>query len=336
MRIRIRTILVLFAISALSAAGPSVAQSSRKPAQIGALINGLPPTPSAVHPINELRKGLAALDYRDGTDYVLDARYAEGRLDRLPGFATELAAKNVDVIVVYGGPAMQAARTASRTIPIVAAIVADPVAVGIAASFDRSGGNVTGITSDDPDQPRRQLELLRQIRPGLTRVAIIGDASIPGADASGLAPIERVAVAAARNLGMDAQVLRVRGPSVDWDGTFRTITEIRAEALLVPELPVAFGERMRIAAMASAQRLPSAFWAAPDDTGALIAYGTTVVDTWVPVASIVDRILKGANPAEMAFQRVTRRILVVNKRVAQALELDVPPEVLRQADRVID
>src|SRR5688500_15453354 len=184
------------------------AQQPAKVYRVGALFNRGP----NLDDIDQLKKGLARLGYVEGTDIIVEPRFAEGKLDRLPGFAAELVAKGVDVIAAYGGPPSRAARGATTTIPIVAALVADPVALGFAATLERPGGNVTGSTNHDPELATRQMRILREVFPKLSRVAFLSDADIPGADSSGLVPIERSNVAAARAMGITPQMLKLRGP----------------------------------------------------------------------------------------------------------------------------
>jgi putative tryptophan/tyrosine transport system substrate-binding protein len=196
-----RTILTGAAASAAGLAlnpGASLAQQAGKIYRIGVLLNRQSPSPET----DALRTGLTQLGYTEGTDLVYEVRPAAGQFDRLPGFAAELVSKGVDVIVTFGGPPTNAARKATTTIPIVFALVADPVAIGAAATLERPGGNLTGVTNNDPELPVRQMALLKELFPKLARVAIFSDADIPGADATGLAPIDRTNAAAARAAGL--------------------------------------------------------------------------------------------------------------------------------------
>jgi putative ABC transport system substrate-binding protein len=165
--------------------------------KVGVLVNRGP-----AGEFESLRTGLAQLGYVEGSNTVFEPRFPEGQLDRLPGFAAELVGLGVDVIVAYGGPPTNAARKATTTIPIVFSLVADPVAIGVATTLERPGGNLSGVTNHDPELASRHMALLKEALPGLTRVTIFGDADIPGADASGLAPIERMTAAATRAAGL--------------------------------------------------------------------------------------------------------------------------------------
>jgi putative tryptophan/tyrosine transport system substrate-binding protein len=311
--------------------GASQAQQVEKIYRIGMLSNW---GPGAV--FDALKNDLARLGYIEGKNIVFEARFPEGKLERLPGFASELVGLNVDVIAAYGGPATNAARKATRTIPIVAAIVADPVAIGVAATLQRPGGNVTGITSDDPSLGRRQLEILKQIIPELARVAILSDSDIPGADASGLAPIELANVAAARAAGLTPQVLKVRGPTPDLEAAFKAMVHEKAEALIVLEVPAPFVHRQRIAELAAAHRIPTMFWGGASDSGGLIAYGTSFIDTFAGVPTAIDKLLKGAKPADISFEIVTRREFVINLKTARDLGLTIPLDLQKSADRIIE
>lgn len=286
--------------------------------------------------IDTLKGELAKLGYVEGKNIVFEARFPEGKLERLPGFAAELAELGVDVIATYGGPPTQAARKATTKIPIVAAILADPVGVGFAASLERPGGNITGITSDDPELGKRQYEILKQVIPNLKRVAILSDSDIPGADASGLAPIERANVAAARAADITPQVLKLRGPSPDFDSAFKAMTEQKAEALVVLQVPALFDTRKRIAELATAQRLPTIFWGDAADAGGLFCYGTSFTDTFVGVPKFIDKILKGAKPSDLPFEQITRRYFTLNLKTARALGLTIPAELAKRAESLIE
>ena len=331
----IRTIVFVIAVasSQLLSAGATFAQQPAKIPRVGVLVNGSAPNNPATA---SLRSGLAQLGYVEGKSILIEDRYAEGRLDRVPALAAELTGLGVDVIATYGGPASSAAFRATKTIPIVFAIVADPIALGFANTLERPGGNATGSTNHDPKQAQLQLAMLKELLPRLRRIVILSDDDIPGADASGLAPIERTAVAAAQELGLQSQVLKLRGPSPDLDAAFETVAAHKADALLILEVPVTLNHRKRIAEMAAARKLASMCPAAYSDAGGLISYGTSVVDTWPAVPGFIDKILKGAKPGELPVQVITRRELTVNSKTAHTLGLSIPAELLKRADRVVD
>jgi putative ABC transport system substrate-binding protein len=330
-----RTVLTGAAASAAGLAltrGASHAQQVGKIYRIGVLLNRKSPSPET----EALRTGLTQLGYIEGTNIIYEMRPAEGQLDRLPGFAAELVSKGVDVIVSFGGPPTNAARKATTTIPIVFALVADPVAIGAAATLDRPGGNLTGVTNNDPELPIRQMTLLKEAFPKLARVAIFSDADIPGADASGLAPIDRANAAAARAAGLTPQVLKLRGPKPDFDAAFKAMLSEGAESLVVLEVPAVFAIPKTIAELATARRIPTMLWGGQGDAGGLMSYGTSYTSTYLRVPVYVDRILKGAKPAEMAIEVFSKHQLVINLKTARELGLILPAELLKRADRVIE
>lgn len=311
--------------------GASQAQQVDKVYRVGMLSNW---GPGVV--FDTLKNDLARLGYIEGKNIVFEARFPEGQLERMPGFASELVGLNVDVIAAYGGPATNAARKATTRIPIVAAIVADPVAIGVAVTLQHPGGNVTGITSDDPSLSSRQLEILKQVVPKLARVAILSDSDIPGADASGLAPLERANVAAARAAGLTPQIVKVRGPAPDLEAAFEAMVREKADALIVLEVPAPFVHRKRIAELAMVHRIPTMFWGGASDSGGLMAYGTSFIDTFAGVPTAIGKILKGAKPADMPFEIITRREFVINLKTARELGLTIPADLQKSADRIIE
>ena len=323
-----------FMLSALAAMLPAgIAPAAAAAAKVGILINGGPGHPV----IDAFRKGFATLGYAEASGFAIEPRYAKGQLDRLPALAAELAQTGVDVIMALGGPAARAAKNATSTIPIVFSIVTDPVALGLVDSMDRPGGNATGITSLDPDQAIRQFELIRTLLPKAARVGILSDTTIPGADSSGLAPIDRANAAAARKFDIEPLVRKVSdGPSPDYAGTLDALVKDGAEALLVLEVPMPLRDGKTVAELAAARRLPTIFPGGQSGTGGLIAYGTSVADTWPRMPILVDRILKGAKPAGLPVETASRRELVINLRTARALALLIPDELLKRADRVIE
>jgi putative ABC transport system substrate-binding protein len=320
-------------VFATLAGGIAQTQPVTRVYRVGALFNRAPNQEDRDAEI--LKAGLAQLGYVEGSNLVIEARFAEGNLDRLPGLAAELVGMGVDVIAAYGGPPTRAARGASASVPIVANLVADPVALGYAATLERPGGNVTGITNHDPGLALLQLTILREIFPALERVAILSDADIPGADSTGFAPIERSNIAAAAAMKITPQVLKLRGPEPDFDGAFSAMVAQKAQALVVLEVPVPFGNRMRIAAMAEARRIPTMFWGGASTAGGMMSFGTTFSDGYPRMPIVIDKILKGANPAVTPFEVITRRQFVVNLKVARELGVTIPDTVLKRADRII-
>jgi putative ABC transport system substrate-binding protein len=202
--------------------------------------------------------------------------------------------------------------------------------------LERPGGNITGITSNDPSLGAQQWEIFKQVVPNLARVAILSDSDIPGADASGLAPIERANVAAARAAGLTPQVLKVRGPAPDLEAAIKAMVEAEVQALVILEVPVTIPFRKRIAELAAAHRIPTMFWGGASDAGGVFTYGTSFTDTFAGVPAAIDKILKGAKPAEVPFELITRREFVISLKAARVLGLIVPAELVRRADRILD
>lgn len=329
---RLTLLTVFAALAATLPVGTTQAQQAVKVYRVGVLVNRA----SVDLETETLRAGLTQLGLVEGTNVVYEIRAAEGQLDRLPRFAAELVSNGVDVIVSYGGPPTNAARKATTTIPIVFALVADPVAIGVAESLVRPGGNLTGVTNNDPELPVRHMALLKEMLPNLTRVAFFSDADIPGADASGWAPIDRSNAAAARAAGFTPQVLKLRGPKPDFDAAFKTMASEGAQALVALEVPSVFAISKNVAELATARRIPTMLWGGQADAGALMSYGTSYTATFGRVPVYVERILKGAKPAETAIEVFAEHQLVVNLKTARELGVTIPPELLKRADRVIE
>jgi putative ABC transport system substrate-binding protein len=323
----------LASASALCLSGSAAkAQPAPKSSTVGILING---GPGPV--VDALRRDFHKLGYVEGQGFTIEPRYAQGQLNRHPGFAAELVQLGVDVIMTLGGPASRAAKDATSTIPIVFSIVTDPIAIGLVASMGQPLSNATGITSLDPEQADRQIGLIRSAFPKLTRLGILSDDTIPGADSGGVAPIDRANAVAARKLRIEPLVRKVAGgTSPDYAAALDDMIKDGAEALLVLEAPMPLRDGKTVAELAVTRRLPSIFPGGQSGTGGLIAYGTSVADTWPRMPILVDKILKGARPAELPVESISRRELVINLRTARALGLAIPDEILKQADRVIE
>jgi ABC-type uncharacterized transport system substrate-binding protein len=329
LRVLVSSTIVLGLALVLSAS-LSTAQEAKVP-RVGIILNDGP------GPVfDALRQGLAQLGYVEGRNIVIEGRFAQGQLDRVPALATELVDLNVDVIVSLGAVGAQAAKKASATIPIVFVGAIDPISVGFVGSLERPGGNVTGITSFDPQQARKQFELLKQVLPHLSRVAILSDENIPRVD--GWNPLEKANDAAARAVGVQPQWLKVTGPNPDLEGAFAAMMNERAEALLVLDAPVPIIHQKRIGELAAKHRLPTMFLGGRrmSDAGGLIAYGTGLLDTFPRIPAYVDKILKGANPSELPVEVVTQHVLIINLKTAQEIGLTMPPELLKRADQIIE
>ena len=308
----------------------SDAQQPAKIPRVGFLATGPVPTPAAPYPLLQLfLEGLAGLGHVEGRDFIIEARFAEGRIERLPELAADLVRLNVDVIALAGAVTARAAKKATTSIPIVFVMVVDPVADNVVASLERPGGNVTGITSFDPRQPRRQLELLKEALPGLKRVAILGDRGVSDA-------LLKANEEEARALGLQPQGLKMGGPSPDFEGAFATARKEGVDAVLLLEEPIVFFNRKRIPQLAASNRLPTMVpgdWA---DVGGLIAYGTTLLDGAGRMAAYVDKILKGTKPGDLPVEVLTRYRLTINLKTAREIGVTIPPEVLKRADKVIE
>ena len=309
------------------------AQPAGKVYRIGYLAAGWGTGTAYLRPLEAFRQGLRELGWVEGQNVLIEYRFAEGRLDRLPGLAQELVRLKVDVIVASPTPAALAARDATRTIPIVGMSLTEPVEVGLVASLARPGGNVTGVTyAVDTDIFGKQLELLKEVLPKVRRVAVLSNPGNSPAEPLIMSRIE----GAARSLGLQLQLLEARGPG-EFDGAFAAMTKERAGALLVTGDPMFFLHRARLAELAGKHRLPAMStqgqWV---EAGGLMSYGPSFPDMYRRAATYVDKILKGAKPADLPIEQPTKFELVVNLNTAKALGLTIPPSLLQRADQVIE
>ena len=289
------------------------------------------PSPARVRLLETLRATLRELGYLEGQNIAFESRFAEGKIDRLPGLAAELVGLKVDVIVTSGTPASLAAKQATGTIPIVMAQLADPVGAGLVASLGRPGGNVTGLTTQDADLSGKRLGLLMEVVPNVSRIALLIDETNPGT-----VLIARGAQVAARSVGMELQSLGVRGPD-ELDRAFSAMKEARAGGLIVESSSMLFTSRTRLADLALKNRLPTIFAQREyADAGGLMAYAADFSDLFRRAATFVDKILKGAKPADLPVEQPVKFDFVINLKTAEALGLDVSPTLLVQADKVIE
>jgi putative tryptophan/tyrosine transport system substrate-binding protein len=297
------------------------------------LIGVLSPISAALAARNmeALRQGLRELGYVEGRNIGFEFRYAEGDLARLPALAAELVALQPAVIIAGSAPGALAAREATRVIPIVIASVQDPMALGLAASMARPGGNLTGVWSEGDDSLiGKRLELFKDAVPGASRLAVFVDPT----DASDVSTVKAVP-AAARALGLDLRVVEVR--SADFEAPFAAAAREGAQGLYVSQNPFFFARRAEIAAMALRARLPAVdgyreFAVA----GGLISYAASLPDFYRRFGAFVDKILKGANAGDLPIERATKFELVVNLKTAKALGLTIPESFLLRADEVIE
>jgi putative ABC transport system substrate-binding protein len=280
--------------------------------------------------VEAFRQGLRELGYIDGKNIVVEWRYADGKLDRVPELASELVRLKVDIIVTGGAQASRAAKEATNTIPIVLARETDPVGTGLVASLARPGGNITGLAAIGPQLAGKRLELLKEIIPKLSRVAVFGNATNPGN-----AEVLRETEDAARALGLKLQYLEVQSPD-DIEGAFQAATKGRAGALITLGNPVIFRHRKRVAELAAKSRLPATYSQMQlADVGGLLVYGPQDEDMYRRSARYIDKILKGTKPADLPVEQPIKFELIINLKTAKQIGLTIPPNVLARADKVI-
>jgi putative tryptophan/tyrosine transport system substrate-binding protein len=325
--------LLLFALCSVGATlfalcFSAQAQQSGKVARIGFLS---PVSPSdTAHWHQAFRQGLRDLGWVEGKNISIEYRYAEGRADRLPDLAADLVRLNLDVIVVSSGTDALAAKNATRAVPIVMASAGDPVAIGLVESLARPGGNISGLSQIAPELAGKRLELLKEIVPKLSRVAVLWN------------PQGRTSTVGWKEIQLPARELRVQLHSLevrsanDFDKTFEDATRARAGALVIMPDPLFVTNLKRIADFAATSRLPSIFHLTEFvDSGGLVAYGPDRSDMFRRAATYVDKILKGAKPADLPVEQPMKFELVINLKTAKQIGLTIPPNVLARADKVI-
>jgi len=276
------------------------------------------------------RQGLRELGYIEGKNIVIEWRSAEGKQDRLPALAAELVRLNVDIIITGGPPSTRAAKKATVTIPIVMGFDNDPVGNGFVASLARPGGNITGLATLAPGISGKLLELLKEVVPRLSRVAVLGTSTQPG-NAQSLSETEL----ASRAFGVQLEYVDVRGPD-DIETAFRAAGKEHADGILVLQSPIINSQRIHVADLAIKSRLPGIF---PQSeyakAGGLMYYGANTVDLFRRAATYVDKILRGAKPADLPVEQPTKFDLIINLKAAKQIGLTIPPNVLARADRII-
>ncbi|HZM91285.1 MAG TPA: ABC transporter substrate-binding protein [Blastocatellia bacterium] len=280
-----------------------------------------------------IRLALRERGYIEGQNIAIEYRYAEGKRDRLPALAAELVRLKVDIIVVAGGDGpIRAAKNATKTIPIVMAGTGpDPVEAGFIESLARPGGNVTGLTNLNRELGGKRLELLKEAVPKVARVAVLYEQ----ANRPNVIEVKEVLPVAARALGLTVRSWEVRGAD-GFDTVFAALNKDRPDGLFVTGGSLMAANRKRIASFALKSRLPSSFTDKEAvDAGGLMSYGADVADGYRRVATYVDKILKGAKPADLPVERPTKFELVINQKAAKQIGLTIPPNVLARADRVI-
>jgi len=321
--------ILLSAVATLILASvfPGEAQQPKKVPRIGFQSAA---SPAAMTPRTAaFSQGLRELGYVEGKNIVIEWRYAEGKLDRLDEFAAEFVRLKVDVIVTAAPSSTRAAKKATSTIPIVMAWDNDPVANGFIASLARPGENITGLSSLAPEITGKQLELLKETVPRLSNVAVLRTSNLPGGQ------VLRDAEPAAKAFKVELQYLDVGGVK-DIETVFRQARKGRADAVLVLASPILESYRTEVAAHALKNRLPTMFWASENvEVGGLMSYGANVADLYRRAALFVDKILKGAKPADLPVEQPTKFDFVINIKAAKQIGLTIPPNVLAQADKVI-
>jgi len=280
--------------------------------------------------VEAFRQGLRELGYVEGKNIIIEWRYAEGKVDRLPALAAELVRLKVDVIVSAAPPGTRSAKQATATIPIVMAFDDDPVGSGFVASLARPGGNITGLSALSPEMSGKRLELLKEIVPNLSRVGVLGDVTRPGIPQA-LREINVTADA----FRVQIQYLEVRVPK-DFETAFRTAIKERAAAVILLGNPLLNFQRKQVVDLAVKNRLP-AIYPSPEsvEDGGLVYHGTNYHELYRRAATYVDHILKGAKAGDLPVEQPKKFELVVNLKAAKQIDLTIPPNVLARADRII-
>jgi putative tryptophan/tyrosine transport system substrate-binding protein len=311
----------------LALCSPAQAQQPTKVSRIGLLTWAAAPPPSATTPFDQ---GLRQLGYVEGQNIAIERRYASGQMDRFPELAVELVRVPLDVILAQSFPAALAAKQATSTIPIVVMGAGDPVATGLVASFARPGGNITGVSALETELSGKRLELLKEVFPKLARVAVLWNA----ADFGMTLKFREIEVAA-KALRVAVQASAVREPK-DFDGVFSEMIRKRPDALFVITDPLTQLNRKRLVELVTKNRLPAMYENSPYvDDGGLMAYGPSPAENLQIALRHVDKILKGAKPADLPIEQPTKFEFIINLKTAQQIGLTVPPNVLARADKVL-
>jgi putative ABC transport system substrate-binding protein len=321
-------LMLTLALTIFTALLPAEAQQPTTVHRIGWLSAG---APYADLDIEAFRQGLRALGYVEGQNMVLESRYAAGRAEQLPALAAELVQRQVDVLVAGGSAAIHAAQQATHTIPIVMAVAYDPIGKGFVASLAQPGGNITGLSWLGAELLGKRLELLKETVLQSTRIAVLANPANPAYQDN----MDNLTVAA-RALGLHLHVVEVRRAE-ELDTAFAAMTSAGDDALIVLEDSLVLSTLGgRIAERAATARLPAMYgWRRHVDAGGLMSYGPSMQDMQHRAAVYVDKILKGAKPADLPVEQPTKFELVLNLKTAKALGLTIPPTILFQADEVI-
>lgn len=322
---------LLIASSALFAPTAVFAQSKPKVARIGWVMSGNPAV--GMGNVNAFRDGLRELGYVEGRDVVMDVRWAEGDLSRLPRMASELVRSEVDVIMTGGTPAGQAAKAATNVIPIVSAGSADIAESGLVASLAKPGGNVTGFAVAFPETGAKQLEIMREVVPAGRRVAVLWGGSADRGDAFYERQRKEIEARAPSQFEVTWHATNLRS---ELQPTFQAVLKSRPDFLLVLSTAFYFAYRKELARFAAETRTPAIYgFREYVDDGGLISYGASITESFRRAAGYVDRILKGAKPADLPVQMPSRLELAVNTKAARELGLRIPQSVLARADIIV-
>jgi putative tryptophan/tyrosine transport system substrate-binding protein len=304
------------------------AQQATKVPQIGYLEGG--PRSAHTSRMEAFRQGLRELGYEEGKNIVIEWRFGDGKVDSLSALATELVGLKVAVIVTGGTGPTRAAKEATSTIPIVMAQDNDPVVSGVVASLARPGGNITGLSNFAPELSSKRLEILREVIPKLSRVAVLGSSTGPS-----YALVMRELELAAKVLGVKLQYLDILEPK-DVETAFRAAAEGRADGVTTFASAMVVAQRTQIVELAAKNRLPGIYHNSQfAEAGGLMFYGVNVLDLDRRAAAYVDKILKGAKPADLPVEQPTKFDLMINLKTASQIGLTIPPQVLARADKVI-
>jgi putative tryptophan/tyrosine transport system substrate-binding protein len=311
-------------------AWPLAARAQRPAKPVIGFLGSAPPATFASR-IEGFRLGLRDFGYVEGTNITIEYRFAEGHYERLSGLAAEFVRSKVDLIVTHGTPGTIAAKRATTTIPIVIASIGDPVATGVVASLARPGGNITGQSFFNPELRAKRIELLKEVMPALTQVAVILNADNPAA----VGPELQAVQTAAHQLNIRLQPYRLREPS-ELVGAFEKMEQTRTEAVETGDDPLALGNLGAIVALAARARLLSIGPEEIPRAGGMLGYGADIVAVFRRAAFFVDKILKGANPGDLPIERVSKFQFILNRKAARALGFEVPQSILLRADEVIE
>ena len=316
----------------LAARAQQTSGRTAKMPRVGMLMAG--PAAHSAAILDPFYRGLHELGYVEGQNLAIERRDGDWKPDRLPALAAELVELKVDIIVAWSTPTARAAKQATNSIPIIAAVMADPVGDELVANLARPGGNVTGTTFLGPELVPKRLQLLRDVVPGLARVAALWHPHAYGERT--MASVVRDIEDAARTLGMQLQLVPADGPD-DIASAFSTMAKERADAFMVFPSPMLFGEHRRIVELAASNRLPGMYQAREFvDAGGLMSYGANLDDLFRRTATYVDKILKGAKPADLPVERPTKFELVINLKAARTVGLTINRDILLVADEVIE